>query len=54
MFKKKTCLACIGIAQVEVLQEMERWQGNFTEARGREIVGTLHVFSDIVELEYER
>ena len=39
---------------MDVLQEMERWQGNFTEAGGREIVGILHVFSDDIELEYER
>ena len=48
------CLTCIGIAQVDVLQEMERWQGNVTEAGGREIVGILHVSSDNVQLEYER
>ena len=54
IYKKKMCLACIGIAQVDVFQEMERWQGNFTEAGGREIVGILHVSSDNVELEYEQ
>ena len=30
------------------------WQGNITEAGGREIVRILHVSSDNAELEYER
>ena len=30
------------------------WQGNFTEAGGREIVSLLHVSSENAELEYER
>ena len=43
---KKTQQDALGIDQ--------GWQGNFTEAGGREIVGILHVSLDKAQLEYGR
>ena len=40
--------------QQDTLGINQGWQGNSTEAGGREIVGILHVSSDNAELEYEQ